>query len=184
MTGYATAQTAGKSATEMASLEQKLNLATLDEREQISVVAVESLATESGSSEWDSDDEGSAVFSPGESSASSLSPFSSPDDSDDEEFDWGSKRGNIDSCGLEDDAVRRLHPAFDRLRIGIPTAHIYGSKDPYYRQSLGLAGLCDPQWASTYEHPEGHIVPRDKGVNVKIAATIERTLKMVDAFSR
>ncbi|KAI1618121.1 serine hydrolase-domain-containing protein [Exophiala viscosa] len=172
----------GKGTAESAALEMGFKLATLDEGKWSSTVVVAELPGSSGSSDYDGDDS-PAVFSPMDSSAASQSSFSSPDDSDDEEFDWGTKPTEI-AAAAGDHIVRRLHPSVDKLRIGIPTAHIYGSTDPYYRQSLGLAGLCESKWASTYEHPDGHIVPRDKSVNVKIAATIERTLKMVDALSR
>lgn len=169
---------------DMAELQRGFNLASLDEERWNKIPAIAVLAADSDDSDSDSDE--AAVFSPGESSSSGRTPLSSADDSEDEAGSdyWQEKSGNIDACCSGDHVVRRLHPSVDTLRIGIPTAHIYGSKDPYYRQSLELARLCESQWMSTYEHPDGHIVPRDKGVNVKIAATIECTLSMVDVFSR
>jgi hypothetical protein len=171
---------------EIESLERRLSLATLTDK-HFSRVSISSVGSDfsSSSSDADSDDELPEVFSPEQLRSGSDSPLSSMDDSDDDEgYGWESKPGATVAGASGDHTVRRLHPASDTLRIGIPTAHIYGSKDPYYRQSLGLAGLCENTWASTYEHPEGHIVPRDMGVNQKIAATIERTLQLVDTFSR
>lgn len=137
------------------------------------------------SEDSDSESEEDRVFSPGESSTGSRSPLSSFDDSEDGAgSDFAKTPGTLGVGSSGDHIVRRLHPSVDKLRIGIPTAHIYGSKDPYFRQSLALAKLCEGRWASTYEHPEGHIVPREKSVNLKIAAAIERTVRMIDVFSR
>jgi hypothetical protein len=172
----------GKSEVEIADLEQKFSSAMLDQERWNRVLGMAGQPVESEDSDSESDED--QVFSPGESSTGSRSPVSSFDDSEDGPGSDFAKQGILDVGSSGDHIVRRLHPSVDTLRICIPTAHIYGSRDPYFRQSLALAKLCEARWASTYEHPEGHIVPREKGVNLKIAAAIERTVGMIDVFSR
>jgi hypothetical protein len=168
----------GKSEVEIADLEQKFSSAMLDQERWNRVLGMAGQPVESEDSDSESDED--QVFSPGESSTGSRSPVSSFDDSEDGPGSDFAKQGILDVGSSGDHIVRRLHPSVDTLRICIPTAHIYGSRDPYFRQSLALAKLCEARWASTYEHPEGHIVPREKGVNLKI----ERTVGMIDVFSR
>jgi hypothetical protein len=172
----------GKSEAQIADLERRFSTAMLTEEswDLERVVSIEPAKSEDSDSESDED----PVFSPGESSSGSRSPLSPFDDSEDGTGLSFGKQGMLDASSSGDHIVRRLHPSHDKLRICIPTAHIYGSKDPYHRQSLALAKLCESQWASTYEHPDGHIVPREKNVNLKIAAAIERTVRMVDVFLR
>ncbi|KAJ9664377.1 hypothetical protein H2198_000306 [Neophaeococcomyces mojaviensis] len=83
-----------------------------------------------------------------------------------------------------DNIIRRFHADNDEVRIEIPTAHIIGKKDPYLRQGIELQRLCDPQWSSLYEHPEGHVVPRNNIVNKQIAAAIERAIAAVEISAR
>lgn len=168
-------------------LERRFSLADMNDERWDQVPIASGVSDDDSGSDADSDGL-PTIFSPGDSASSGGSTFSPATDSEGEEgeegFDWETKPYDLGPVGAGDHVVRRLHPSVDRFRIDIPTAHIYGSKDPYYRQSLGLTKLCNPQWASTYEHGEGHIVPRSKSVNAKIATTIGRTLAMVDAFSR
>lgn len=171
----------GKSEAEIADLERRVSSAMLDESwDPTGVAEIEAAKSDDSDSESDED----PVFSPGESSTGSRSPLSPFDDSEGSPGFDSSKQGILDGDFSGDHIVRRLHPSHDKLRICIPTAHIYGSKDPYHRQSLALAKLCEARWASTYEHPDGHIVPRGKSVNLKIAAAIERTVRMVDMSLR
>ncbi|KAI0873149.1 serine hydrolase FSH [Hypoxylon argillaceum] len=46
------------------------------------------------------------------------------------------------------------------LKIRIPTAHVWGSKDPSFPTSTHLAGLCDPYIRKIYIHGSGHEVPQ------------------------
>jgi hypothetical protein len=76
-----------------------------------------------------------------------------------------------------DPVIKRFHPAVDKHRIAIPTAHIYGRQDPYYNQSLDLIKLCENKWVSTYEHLEGHNVPRASSVTKGIVDAIEKAVR-------
>lgn len=92
------------------------------------------------------------------------------------EDDWNQSAG--------DHTIRRFHADNDLVRLEIPTAHIVGKTDPYMRQGLELHRLCDPQWSTLYEHPEGHIVPRSSNVNMQIAAAIEKAIAAVEISAR
>lgn len=79
--------------------------------------------------------------------------------------------------------VRRIHPQIETARISIPTAHIYGKQDPYYRQSIELSKLCVGRYSSVYEHPEGHNVPRSGAVSRAIVSTIEKAVRMSEIIT-
>ncbi|KAK1826481.1 serine hydrolase-domain-containing protein [Podospora conica] len=54
-----------------------------------------------------------------------------------------------------------FHASVDKVRIGIPTAHAYGRKDPWREHSRDLVELCGGRtW--TYEHDGGHEIPKDE----------------------
>ncbi|RMZ80488.1 hypothetical protein DV737_g3017, partial [Chaetothyriales sp. CBS 132003] len=142
-----TTQKPGDSVAQIAAFERGFNMVTLDEEGWSKIPSVECLPVDSDRGSDSDSDENAAVFSPGDSSPGSHSSFSSPDDSDDEGFDWKKQQqqlqqhpGALDTASV-DDVVQRLHPSVDKLRIGIPTAHIYGSKDPYYPQGLPVRTL-------------------------------------------
>ena len=56
------------------------------------------------------------------------------------------------------------------LRITIPTAHVYGAKDPRWPASLQLAYFCDDR--RLFDHRGGHDIPRSTEVSVKIAEMV------------
>lgn len=66
-------------------------------------------------------------------------------------------------------------------RIGIPTLHIIGLKDPCYAQSMQLVKSCEMRTACTVFHGGGHDVPRDAAHSAKMAGEIERRARV--AFS-
>jgi pimeloyl-ACP methyl ester carboxylesterase len=76
-----------------------------------------------------------------------------------------------------DKQILRFHAAADAERIAIPTAHIFGRQDPYYKESLQLVELCAGELVSTFEHGEGHWVPRSQVVSNGIARTIETAVR-------
>ena len=155
------------------------NLSTMNERQWAELPSAPSTDSESDSASDSAED---AIFSPSEGSESAT-PISSGYGSDQDPFEMEEKKPGPVS-GAVDHVIRRFHASVDKLRIGIPTAHIYGKADPYYGQSLELAKLCDQQWAVSYEHPDGHVVPRDQRVNASIAATIEKAIQMSEICSR
>lgn len=57
------------------------------------------------------------------------------------------------------------------LRIKIPTAHIYGAKDPRWPAGIQLAYFCDDR--RMYDHEGGHDIPRTTNVSLKIAELIK-----------
>lgn len=55
---------------------------------------------------------------------------------------------------------------------------MYGRQDPYYTQSQELVKLCASESVSTYEHAEGHSVPRAAVVSKGILGVIEKAVRM------
>lgn len=75
-----------------------------------------------------------------------------------------------------------LQPAIEKLRINIPTVHIYGNKDPVYPLSRQLVQLCDPTCRRSYDHGEGHGIPRKKEVSDRITALVKWAVEMVTDY--
>ncbi|KAJ6087599.1 hypothetical protein N7467_006513 [Penicillium canescens] len=73
---------------------------------------------------------------------------------------------SLDSGLSEDELRAEIRSPF---RINIPTAHIYGVKDPRYVAGVHLSGICDPEKRRTYDHGGGHEIPRTGAVSDKIA---------------
>ena len=67
----------------------------------------------------------------------------------------------------------------DKPKIKIPTTHIVGQADDYYKQGLLLRDLCLPQNRQFMEHRLGHDIPKDRNTTVKMANTIEQMLHSV-----
>jgi hypothetical protein len=61
----------------------------------------------------------------------------------------------------------------DNLRIKIPTAHIYGFKDPRYISGVQLSQLCNPAVRKCYDHGGGHEIPRGQRVSENIAEILK-----------
>lgn len=59
------------------------------------------------------------------------------------------------------------------MRIGIPTVHVYGGRDPRFPASLQLAGICEAGVRKVYDHRGGHDVPRGKEVSEELAKLVE-----------
>lgn len=53
------------------------------------------------------------------------------------------------------------------IRIKIPTAHVYGAKDPRWPAGVQLAYFCDDR--IMYDHLGGHDIPRTSVVSLKLA---------------
>lgn len=66
-----------------------------------------------------------------------------------------------------------LQPAVRKLRISIPTVHIYGSKDPVYPLSRQLVRFCDSTCSRIFDHGEGHVIPRKRDVSDRIRALVK-----------
>ena len=58
----------------------------------------------------------------------------------------------------------------EELRVGIPTVHIYGAKDPRWPSSMQLACFCRDR--KMFDHGGGHDIPRSTEVSERIAELI------------
>ncbi|KAJ9411857.1 hypothetical protein DTO045G8_7 [Paecilomyces variotii] len=85
---------------------------------------------------------------------------------------WGA---GLDSAAL---------PSFDELtseitgpyQIQVPTAHVYGAKDPRYFSGVQLAGLGEPSKRKVFDHGGGHEIPRTDVVSRTIADMVRWAL--------
>ncbi|KAH7139672.1 serine hydrolase FSH [Dactylonectria estremocensis] len=66
-------------------------------------------------------------------------------------------------------------PASARIRI--PTAHVYGSKDPRWPAGIQLAEFCDDRLE--YDHGGGHDIPRSTEVSNQIAGMIRQLMSQI-----
>ncbi|MCJ1396152.1 hypothetical protein MMC18_009041 [Xylographa bjoerkii] len=76
-----------------------------------------------------------------------------------------------DVQGTQEIHYQMFHPSVDDFRIEIPTAHIFGLRDPWYLHSGDVLKLCLRDRASVFEHDYGHEVPRF--LNEEICDVIE-----------
>lgn len=81
---------------------------------------------------------------------------------------------DADSYSVEDAAREVSGPP--GLQIKIPTAHVYGSRDPRYFAGMQLSSLCDPQTRKAYNHGGGHEIPRGEAVSRTIADLVRWAL--------
>jgi hypothetical protein len=56
--------------------------------------------------------------------------------------------------------------------VTIPTAHIYGCKDPRWPSSMQLAYFCTDR--AMYDHGGGHDIPRSSDVSIRIAELVRK----------
>jgi hypothetical protein len=59
-----------------------------------------------------------------------------------------------------------FHPTVDRVRIKIPTAHIFGRRDKWLLHSKDLLRLCRQYMTTVFEHSWGHEVPWQVGEEI------------------
>lgn len=65
----------------------------------------------------------------------------------------------------------------DRTKINIPTAHIVGSADAYYKQGCQLQELlCEPENRHVVTHRGGHDIPKDVNTTAKMAGCIQQMI--------
>lgn len=75
-------------------------------------------------------------------------------------------------------------PTFDELtkeisgpfQLQIPTAHVYGARDPRYFSGIQLAGLCEAKKRRVFDHGGGHEIPRTEVVSKTIADMVRWAL--------
>jgi len=61
----------------------------------------------------------------------------------------------------------------EHMKIGIPTVHVYGQKDPRYYASLNLRFFSKAENRREYDHSGGHDVPRTTVVSQRIADLVK-----------
>jgi hypothetical protein len=71
-----------------------------------------------------------------------------------------------DVFGLDIEAIPEV------LRIGIPTVHVFGIKDPRYPASIQLAHFSKEKKRRTFDHGGGHDIPRTTVVSNRIAELV------------
>ncbi|KAF2472398.1 uncharacterized protein BDR25DRAFT_14043 [Lindgomyces ingoldianus] len=71
----------------------------------------------------------------------------------------------------------------DGKRIRIPTAHIYGSKDDAYDESLRLRDMCEESGGRRveFDHRGGHEIPRDRKTTMEMMRVVQRVIGKVMA---
>lgn len=74
----------------------------------------------------------------------------------------------VDFDSLREGNVVVLPPTRMAGIINIPTAHVWGSRDPYANVAQELSSLCRPDMKSVFVHAGGHEVP---GAGSKEAVT-------------
>ena len=67
----------------------------------------------------------------------------------------------------------------EKARIIIPTTHIVGMADDYYKQGLALRDICNSNNRQFMEHRAGHDIPKDRNTTTKMAACIQNMLHTV-----
>ncbi|PLN79540.1 putative EF-hand calcium-binding domain protein [Aspergillus taichungensis] len=78
--------------------------------------------------------------------------------------------------GMSEDEVRR-EISGGPVKIGIPTVHVYGAKDPRFVASLQLLETCVAERRRVYDHGGGHEIPRLEAVSTTIVNLIRWALK-------
>ena len=67
----------------------------------------------------------------------------------------------------------------EKSMITIPTTHIVGTADSYYKQGLALRDLCTPNNREFMEHRLGHDIPKDRNTTTRMSACIQNMLQTV-----
>ncbi|KAE8353221.1 serine hydrolase FSH [Aspergillus coremiiformis] len=90
----------------------------------------------------------------------------------------GSERWRGDGWEVTDEeAVRR--ELIGGVKIGLPTVHVYGKKDPRYVAGLQLSGLCVEHQRRVFDHGGGHEIPRGSEVTDALAELVRWALEQV-----
>lgn len=89
-------------------------------------------------------------------------------------------QGSARWAGVEPDGTVSEETIRDEVQgpysIDIPTAHVYGSKDPRYTAGVQLSGLCNEKERGVFNHLGGHEIPRNSFVSKNIAELVREVL--------
>lgn len=72
--------------------------------------------------------------------------------------------------------TKSLHPEVCKLRLNLPTVHVYGEADKVYEGAKKMADLCDPSQREVCSHAGGHEVPRSNNDTLRLKRMIEKTV--------
>ena len=84
------------------------------------------------------------------------------------------------SGGLSEDELRAEIQG--SLKIGVPTVHIYGDKDPRYPAGVQLSALCEEGRRKTYNHEGGHEIPRKDVISRKLAWLVRWAVEEAELY--
>lgn len=82
-----------------------------------------------------------------------------------EVVDEESVRGEIERCGI------------GKVKIGVPTVHVYGRKDPRFVAGVQLSGVCEGSVRQCFDHGGGHDIPRSSAVSERLAELVRWVLE-------
>lgn len=88
-------------------------------------------------------------------------------------IDASTVNGFVAALTAGDVPLQRYHPEKEKLRLGVPTLHVMGRRDPFVAQSYLLGDLCEAVERNTLVHELGHKLPRDGPFARKAAAAVE-----------
>ena len=81
----------------------------------------------------------------------------------------------------DDFRSRRMFPEVDKVRVGVPSAHILGKKDWQFELGAMMGGFCDPEVRLMYKHGFGHEIPARSPRDIwMIKEVIEKTVIRAD----
>lgn len=81
--------------------------------------------------------------------------------------------------GLEEEGIREEMErcGVRKVKIRVPTVHVYGRKDPRFSAGVQLSGVCDGSIRRCFDHGGGHDIPRTSGVSERLAELVRWVLK-------
>ncbi|PIG84507.1 EF-hand calcium-binding domain protein, partial [Aspergillus arachidicola] len=82
-----------------------------------------------------------------------------------EVVDEESVRGEIERCGI------------GKVKIGVPTVHVYGRRDPRFVAGVQLSGVCEGSVRRCFDHGGGHDIPRSSAVSERLAELVRWVLQ-------
>jgi hypothetical protein len=88
---------------------------------------------------------------------------------------WMGEAGVLGGTEAKDEEVWRGEIT-GPFRLGIPTVHVYGSRDPRYVAGVQLSGICEPGMRKVFDHGGGHEIPRTERVSRTIADLVRWVL--------
>ncbi|KAE8379812.1 serine hydrolase FSH [Aspergillus bertholletiae] len=78
---------------------------------------------------------------------------------------------------IDEDSIRAEIEARGMVKIGVPTVHVYGRKDPRFAAGVQLSGVCDGTMRRVFDHGGGHDIPRTTAVSEQLAQLVRWALE-------